>query len=287
MVFNGAIGGTNSLALEAPQPITFAGSAANAITGTVIVSEGTLVLAKSVFNGAITNILQIHGSTVRWDASDQVSDALTSQVSVTNGGVANFNGKNDTVGQLTLSSGSQVQSTGGLVAVAGQLGLQDSSEVNMGAGQLEMRSSVVRSGTSSAATSRITAGAIILNKTQAIFFADDSPAGVELEVNGPIAGAFPAAFLQKTGGGTLRLTGANTYQGGTTIETGTLVVDNSTGSGTGSGSVTVATGALLTGDGSVSGSVLMQNGAPVYASGVHRLSNWQPHDRCTVHELDI
>lgn len=265
ITFDDAIGGTNSITIEAPQPITFGGSTANTVTGTVIVNEGTLVLTKSSGN-AINNILQIHGATARWDAANQVSDLVTSQVTVTSSGIVDLNGKNETLGQLALSGGGRVQSTGGLLTVNGQLGLQDSAEVDLGAGSLTLEASIVRSGSSSS-MSRIEAGLITLGNTQNIMFADNSAAAVELEVVGVITGSVPGSFLQKTGTGTLRVTGANTYQGGTTIETGTFIVDNSSGSATGTGSVTVATGATLTGGGAVGGSVLMQNGATITPAG--------------------
>jgi len=54
---------------------------------------------------------------------------------------------------------------------------------------------------------------------------------------------------------TLTLAGDNTYSGGTTINSGTLRVNNTTGSGTGSGNVTIAAGAALGGNGTISGSV--------------------------------
>lgn len=71
-----------------------------------------------------------------------------------------------------------------------------------------------------------------------------------LIVQGVISG-HDCAPLTKTGIGALALTNANTYEGGTNVNAGTLVVANSAGSATGSGQVTVAVGATLTGDGSI------------------------------------
>jgi autotransporter-associated beta strand protein len=67
--------------------------------------------------------------------------------------------------------------------------------------------------------------------------------------------------LRKLGDGTLILTGANSYTGGTTIDHGVLKIDNTTGSATGSGPVTVNPGGTLAGNGSVDGSVTVQIGA--------------------------
>jgi 1,4-alpha-glucan branching enzyme len=61
--------------------------------------------------------------------------------------------------------------------------------------------------------------------------------------------------LAKTGAGTLSLTGANTYSGGTIITNGTLLVSNTTGSATGPGPITVLAAGTLSGPGSVAGAV--------------------------------
>ena len=58
--------------------------------------------------------------------------------------------------------------------------------------------------------------------------------------------------VEKVGSGTLTLTGASSYRGGTTVSAGALIVDNQTGSATGRGRVTVA-GGILGGTGAISG----------------------------------
>ena len=58
----------------------------------------------------------------------------------------------------------------------------------------------------------------------------------------------------KAGGGTLVFKQGNDYTGGTTIESGSLVIDNTSGSGTGAGPVEVMSGALG-GRGVISGAV--------------------------------
>ena len=61
--------------------------------------------------------------------------------------------------------------------------------------------------------------------------------------------------LSVAGTGTLTLSGASTYDGGTSVTAGTLKVNNTTGSGTGTGAVTVSSGATLGGNGIISGTV--------------------------------
>jgi len=61
-------------------------------------------------------------------------------------------------------------------------------------------------------------------------------------------------------GGQLTLTAANAYSGVTTVNGGTLLVNNSTGSGTGSGAVEVHSGGTLGGTGSITGNVMVNAG---------------------------
>ncbi len=83
--------------------------------------------------------------------------------------------------------------------------------------------------------------------------------GVTRTYSGILGSATPGMSLTKTGAGTQVLSGANTYTGGTSVNAGTLLVNNTGGSGTGSGSVVVASGSTnatavrLGGTGTISG----------------------------------
>ena len=76
--------------------------------------------------------------------------------------------------------------------------------------------------------------------------------------DGGASGGTGASFT-KIGTGTLTLSGANTYTGGTTLSAGALVINNTTGSGTGTGAVQVNQGTLA-GSGTISGAVTVGAG---------------------------
>jgi autotransporter-associated beta strand protein len=66
--------------------------------------------------------------------------------------------------------------------------------------------------------------------------------------------------ISKTGTGTLTLTSPNDYSAGTTVESGSLFVNNTSGSATGSGPVSV-TGGTLAGAGTITGPLTVGNGS--------------------------
>jgi autotransporter-associated beta strand protein len=100
-----------------------------------------------------------------------------------------------------------------------------------------------------------------------------------LTVGGNISGS--SFKLTKAGAGTLALAGANTFTGGATAHEGTLLVNNTTGSGTGTGDVTVDASGTLGGTGAISGNVTWSTGAqalliagsPLRVSGHLTLNN--------------
>ncbi len=75
--------------------------------------------------------------------------------------------------------------------------------------------------------------------------------------NTAVAGS--VVVLRKIGTGTLALNGNNTCSGGTTVEAGTLRVNNAAGSGTGSGGLLIAGGATLGGAGFISSPTTLED----------------------------
>ena len=74
-----------------------------------------------------------------------------------------------------------------------------------------------------------------------------------------------AGSLTKTTSGTVTLGAANLYSGGTFINGGILVVNNTSGSGTGGGNVSINSGGTLAGSGSIGGTVTNRFGGTISA----------------------
>jgi autotransporter-associated beta strand protein len=93
-----------------------------------------------------------------------------------------------------------------------------------------------------------------------------------LVINSPIAIGTGGLTMN---GSLLTLSAANTYSGPTTINAGTVKVNNTTGSGTGSGMVTVNSGATLGGSGIIGGPVVVAGGrlAPGNSPGILTVNN--------------
>ncbi len=109
----------------------------------------------------------------------------------------------------------------------------------------------------------------LIDNNTAVFKVSGS-ASTRLEITSGITQSGSAnggGKLTKDGAGTLILSGANTHSGGTTVQSGTLLVNNTSGSGTGSGTVTVNNGGTLGGTGRVSGAVTVKSGGKLAPGG--------------------
>jgi autotransporter-associated beta strand protein len=128
-------------------------------------------------------------------------------------------------------------------------------------GQLELSGDVFFSGNSSNANTAIIAaptgagpqGVVALNGERA-FVIGDGAAAVDLEIEAPLVDGVSQGSLTKEGAGTLRVAGANTFTGATTVNAGTLLVN-----GTSESAVSV-NGGTFGGSGTLLNSVMIGNG---------------------------
>ncbi|MCA9259679.1 MAG: family 43 glycosylhydrolase, partial [Planctomycetales bacterium] len=102
-------------------------------------------------------------------------------------------------------------------------------------------------------------------------------------------GRTPDGGLVKQGVGALTLSAANSYVGPTLVQEGTLLVNNTTGSGTGFGQVRIADQAFLGGAGNIAGDVVVEAGgtlAPGVSVGTLFVGGVQLDDAATL-QVDL
>jgi autotransporter-associated beta strand protein len=259
LALSAAMGGSGSLNKTGAGTLDLTGltNTFGGLGQTVAINAGTLGISSDAGLGNAANQVAFNGGSL------QATGAIASSRNATLNSSATIdtNGNNVTLaapgsisgaggltkvgtGTLTLSgnntySGSTTISAG-TVSVSADANLgQASASINVGAATLE-------------ASATFTSGHSITLTDPASTITVD--AGQVLQLSNPISGA---GGLTKAGGGTLILTGANSYTGATTINAGTLILNGSLAS---SATTTVNTGATLAGNGSLGGPVLNSGG---------------------------
>lgn len=227
-------GGANSLTKAGSGTVIFSGSGANTYTGATTVNGGELRLGKSSGN-AIAGPLIIGDGTgtdvVRLMAGNQINDSST--VTLQSSGQLLFNGSYaETVASLDM--------TGGLV--------------DTGSGTLTLTANPAIITRASTNTAEIK-GNLLLQGTTTIQVADGG-AAIDLDISANIGDRYYTS-LTKTGDGTMRLSGSNSFQGPFVISNGVVIAahNNSLGN-TGTWGNTVANGAAL----HLSGGISMAEG---------------------------
>jgi len=145
----------------------------------------------------VPGTLTVSGGTVRLLASNQIAD--TAAVTVNTSGLLDLNNNSDAVGSVTLSTGT----------------------LTTGTGTLTLDGNVTATGASSIS------GNLALGAAGRIFTVNASST---LTVSATVSGS---VGLTKAGNGTLVLSAANGYSGGSTLSAGTLTVGNNSALGTG------------------------------------------------------
>jgi fibronectin-binding autotransporter adhesin len=234
---SGTIAGNGSLAKIGAGTLTLTG--ANTYSGGTSLNAGTLAIGNSSALG--TGGVTLAGGTVLQAATSGLSlaNALT-----LNGG-ATFDSQSNT---LSLSgtiagSGSLAKIGAGTLTLTGANTYSGGTSLNAGTLAIGNNAALGTGGvtladgtTLQAATNGLSlANALTLNGAAAF----DSQSNT-LRLNGTIGGS---GSLTKIGAGTLTLTAANTYSGGTSLNAGTLAIGNNAALGT--GGVTLAGGTVL------------------------------------------
>lgn len=139
----------------------------------------------------------------------------------------------------------------GTLSLRGGSAITDTGEVRVSGGTLNLVLNSETIGSLVMSSGNITGDRTTLNLTASNFQFTNSGTVDVVQLSGA------GATLTKTGNGVLSLNrlAGNNYGGGTTVSSGTLVVNNTSGSATGTGAVSVAAGAALGGDGIISGAV--------------------------------
>jgi autotransporter-associated beta strand protein len=202
---NNVIGGTNTLNVNGSGAVTLAGGA-HTYTGATVINSGTLQLG----DGTSGHDATIYGSS-----------------GVTNNGTLIFNCySNLTASYVINGSGLFIKQGAGAISLTSTNIFTGATTIN--AGTLNLSGSGSLGGGNYSAN--ITNGALLKFSSS-----------VNQTLSGVISGS--GALVKDTFPGTLTISGANTFSGGTTINIGTLALS---GSGTlGSGNITVAGGATL------------------------------------------
>ncbi len=176
--------------------------------------------------------------------------AGTGQVRIAPWSSVTFDGAHGFVGGTTVEEHARLvlnHAGGNTLATSGDVTLRDGSVLEVNFDQ------TVRGVISASTTSGIE---IAGGKTLTV----NLPTGASELFAGTILGA---GGLQKNGPGTLVLSGASTYEGGTRIRGGVLFANNESGSATGAGLVEVLNGGILAGTGTILGAVEVDFGGAI------------------------
>ncbi|MDZ8119965.1 autotransporter-associated beta strand repeat-containing protein [Pontiella agarivorans] len=225
MTLNGTISGSGGLTKSGEGVLVLSGYGSNTHAGDTTVLDGTLILGKT--GTSVPHSLSI-GSVVPGASSAEVrhaaNDEITGSVVVNALSFYDLDGYFETIENLTLRGSADVDTGTGELALSGNLEVDPMSVINA--------SSVI------SGNLRFSNPAV-LTVAQGISFGGSTP---DLVIDAVVAGNNEIA---KKGGGELKLTGANTFDGPFAVNEGGLWLDNDLGLGTTYGGTTVNGGGYL------------------------------------------
>jgi len=221
-------------------------ASSNSAAGGALVSDGTLVIASgAVVGGNITN-----NSTLVFDgAHGGVANAVSGTGSLVKSGtgIATFYASNSYTGATVVSGGQLMLGGAGAIPTGSAVEIAAGASINLTGFFAPTNINRTIGGLTGAGVLFGSGGTVTVNKASG----SDT-------FSGDIQGG---QGLIKSGSGTLVLSGANSYTGGTTVSAGALIVNGSTAGG----ALAVSSGATLGGSGTVGGATTI--------SGIHSPGN--------------
>jgi autotransporter-associated beta strand protein len=213
------------LVLDAQRQINIANgdiTLGGAISGgfNLVVTGGTARTVTMNTAGSSYNRLQINSATTKLG----VNNALPTSGGVTfasgiNGGTLDLNGKTQTLGSTIVFGGSTNTGTASIIDSAGggllKLGGDVTQNVNTGTSNVNISAALDLNGATRTFTLNSTTSGLIGGTANGV-----------ITVSGAISNSSGTAGLTKAGVGTLTLSGANTFNGDTTVNAGLLTLSN-------------------------------------------------------------
>ena len=239
LLMNGTLSGAGNLTItnNGIQPLQFAGVDSRT-SGSTTITTGTFTVGNGISTTAMISGNVADSGTLSFFSGAGASQTYGGNISGT--GSVTYGGSNTATLTLTGSnsySGLTSVNNGTLADGVSGASFSSNSAVLVGTnGTLSVNSNETIAGLQNGGGG----GTVSLGS------------GTALTVNttgiaGPFSGVINGSGALVTGGtGTMTLNGtSNSYSGGTTVSSGTLVVNNASGSATGSGGVTISNGATL------------------------------------------
>jgi outer membrane autotransporter protein len=245
--YAGTMSGTGSLIKEGSATLTLTGP--NTYTGGTNLNAGTIAVGNNAALGA-GGLAMATGTTLQAASSVALANAISTTGTATVdtnannlglSGVISGSGALTKVGAGTLTLSGANTYSGGTSLDAGTIAVGNNAA--LGTGSLTMAADTTLQAASSVVLANAVAasGAVTINTN-----------GNNLGISGVISGV---GSVNKTGAGTLTLSGANTYAGDTNLNAGNLILTGSIGSIGSNANTAVAVGATLQGGGIINGNV--------------------------------
>jgi len=288
LALTGRLTGTGTLVKTGPGLLMLSPVSNNSYGGGTVIKGGTISFGNDVANstGLGTNIITLDGGTLSMYNNSTSYTDVTYKISIPAGSSGTFNtdSRCRIYGSLAGSGTLNVYLPGsidrtiffgdwspftGIINISGiassTFRIANSNGYASAAINLNTNVTMYHGGTGNSGGDAIATNVQLgaLSGQTGSFIKDENWTVGAKNTDAIFNGIISGASITKVGTGSWTLTGANTYTGGTTVNTGTLFVNNLTGSGTGTGAVTVNSGATLAGTGTISGKVIIAGGGTI------------------------